>query len=70
MLSRGSDSHTKSSFSEEIESMGARLSTSVEREISSISLKCMKGDVGRSISLLGDAMSSATLDSAEIELTK
>ena len=30
----------------------------------------MKGDVGRAVSLLGDAMSNATLDSAEIELTK
>jgi len=30
----------------------------------------MKGDVGRAIDLLGDAMSNASLDSAEIELTK
>ena len=70
MLTRGTNSHTKASFSEEIESMGARLSQATEREQSSISLQCMKGDVGRAIDLLGDAMSNASLDSAEIELTK
>jgi len=32
MLSRGTNSHTKASFSEEIESMGARLSQATERE--------------------------------------
>ena len=30
----------------------------------------MKGDVNRAVSLLGDAFSNASLDSAEIELTK
>jgi processing peptidase subunit beta len=30
----------------------------------------MKGDVGRAISLLGDAVSGATLDQAELEITK
>ena len=70
MLSRGTTSHSKASFSEEIESMGARLLPTTEREQSSLSLQCMKGDVNRAISLLGDAFSNASLDSAEIELTK
>jgi len=30
----------------------------------------MKGDVGRAIGLLGDAVSGATLDQAELEITK
>ena len=70
MLSRGTDSHSKASFNEEVEGMGARLNTSVEREKSSISMQCMKGDLGRAINLLGDAVSNANLDPSEIELTK
>lgn len=70
MLSRGTSSHSKASFAEEIEGMGARLSTETKREISSITLQCFKDDIGRSVSLLGDAISNATLDPAEIELTK
>ena len=70
MLSRGTTSHSKASFNEEIESMGARLELEIQREQSSISLRCLKSDVSRAIDLIGDAVSNATLDSAEIELTK
>ena len=70
MLSRGTSSHTKADFAEEIEGMGARLDTSQNREKTSFSLRCFKGDVGRAVSLLGDAVSNATLDSAELELAK
>ena len=70
MLSRGTSSHSKAAFNDEIEGMGGTLTSDVEREQSSIALKVMKGDVGRAISLLGDAVSSATLDQAELEITK
>ena len=33
-------------------------------------MKVMKGDVSRAVGLLGDAVSSATLDPAELELIK
>lgn len=50
--------------------MGARLNSSLDRERSTLTVQCFKGDVGRAVSLLGDAVSNANLDSAEIELAK
>jgi len=38
MLSRGTSSHTKADFAEEIEGMGARFDTDMSREKTSISL--------------------------------
>ena len=70
MLSRGTSSHTKASFAEEIEGMGARLNADHCRERQSLTLRCFKGDVGRAVHLLGDAVSNATLDPAELELAK
>ena len=61
MLSKGS---------EEIEGMGGSMETQVDREQTSITMKIMKGDVGRAVSLLGDAVNNTSLDSAELELTK
>ena len=70
MLSRGSTAYTKASLSEEVEAMGGRLTTGVDREVTSLSMTCMKGDLGRAVGMLGNAVSSATLDSAELELAK
>ena len=50
--------------------MGARLGSTTERERSNLQMHCFKNDVGRVVSLLGDAVCNATLDSAEIELAK
>jgi len=70
MLTRGTSAHSKASFAEEVESMGVRLGGSTERERSNIHMHCFKNDVSRVVSLLGDAVCNATLDSAEIELAK
>ena len=70
MLTRGSSAHTKASFAEDVESMGGRFESTVDREQTRLTMTVHKGDVGRAVSLLGDAVSSATLDSAEVEFTK
>ena len=70
MLSRGTGSQSKASFNDEIEGMGGSMESQVDREQTSITMKVMKGDVSRAVGLLGDAVSSATLDPAELELTK
>ena len=70
MLARGTSQHTKASFAEEIEGMGARLDTDHCRERQAMTIRCFKGDISRAVSLLGDAVSNATLDSAELELVK
>ena len=70
MLSRGTGAQSKASFNEEIEGMGGKLESQVDREATSVSLRVMKGDVGRAVSLLGDAVSNATLDTAELEIAK
>ena len=46
------------------------METQVDREQTSITMKIMKGDVSRAVSLLGDAVNNTSLDSAELELTK
>lgn len=70
MILKGTASASKGQIAEELEGMGARLTGETGREISSLGLTVMKGDVSRAVALLGEAISSATLDSAELELTK
>ena len=70
MLTRGSSQHTKGSFAEEIEGMGARLDADHSRERQALTVRCFKGDVSRAVQLLGDCVSNATLDPAELELVK
>ena len=70
MLLKGSQGATKAQLAEECESMGASISTSTEREMTSLNMTCFKGDVSRAVSLLGDAVSNTTLDSAELEMAK
>ena len=70
MLTRGSPSFSRARLSEEIEGMGARLTGSSEREHASLGLNVFKADVGKAVSILGEAFSQATLDSAEVELAK
>ena len=70
MLTRGSAGYTKASLAEEVEGMGGSLSTSVDREVTSLTMNCMRGDVSRAVKVLTDSLSSATLDSAELELAK
>ena len=70
MLLKGSSSASKGQIAEEIEGMGATYSSNVDREITSMSLTCFKGDVSRAVAILGDAVSGATLDAAELEMAK
>ena len=70
LLTRGSNSHSRSSFNNEIDTLGARLLGESGREQSSIGLTVFKGDVGRAVNLLGDAVANARLDQAELELLK
>ena len=70
MLLRGTTSATKGQIAEELESMGAQLTGETGREISSLGLQVFKGDVSRAVSLLGEAITAATLDGAEVELAK
>ena len=61
---------SKAQLAEEVEGMGARIGVDVDREITSLGMTCFKGDISRAVALLGDAVSSATLDSAELEMAK
>jgi predicted Zn-dependent peptidase len=70
MLTRGTSQHTKGFFAEEVEGMGARLDSDHSRERQSLTVRCFKGDVSRAVQLLGDSVSNATLDPAELELAK
>ena len=70
MLTKGSQGVTKSQFAEEIENMGGSVSTSIDREITNVNVTCFKGDLGRALNLLGDAVANPNLDPAELELTK
>lgn len=70
MLLKGSTGATKGQLAEEVESMGARIGIDTDREITSLNLTCFKGDLSRAVSMLGDCVSNATLDSAELEMAK
>lgn len=70
MILRGSRGASKAEMAQEIENMGARVSSDVDREITNFNVTCFKGDVSRAVSVLGEALANATMDSAELELAK
>lgn len=70
LLTRGSTGHSRASFNEEVDSLGARLHGESGREQTSVGMTVFKNDVSRAVHLLGDAVSNATLDSAELEILK
>ena len=70
LLTRGTPSRSKAEFAEEIENMGAHFDAESAREQTRFGLQVFKGDVSRAVSILGDAFTNASLDPAEIELTK
>lgn len=70
MLLRGTSSTSKAALAEEIESMGGRVESDVDREFSNVNFTCFKADIGRAVALLGDAVSNANLDHAELEIAK
>ena len=50
--------------------MGARIEAETDREVTSINLTCLKGDLSRAVSLVGDVIANATIDGAELEVAK
>lgn len=70
MLTKGSSARSKSDLAAEVEQMGGVWGGKTERELSSLSLTVMKADACKAAELLGDAVANASLDSAEVELTK
>lgn len=70
MLLRGTSATSKAALAEEVEGMGGRISSDVDREITNLNMTCFKGDISRAIALLGDALTNATLDHAELEIAK
>ena len=70
MLARGTTSLSKTEFSETVASMGATYSGVSEREHTHFGLKVQKGDCGRAVALLGDAICNPAMNSAEFSLLK
>ena len=70
MLLRGSQNVSKGQLAEEVESMGARIHSDSDREITHLNVTCFKGDVSRAVNMLGDAVSNAAFDAAELEIAK
>jgi len=70
MLVRGTSSRSKADFATEVEQMGGRFEGNTAREQSNLSLTVHKGDLGKAVELLGDAVSNANIDAAELELYK
>ena len=70
MLSRGTASRSKADFATEVEQMGGVFAGESGREQCSVKLTVHKADLGKAVELLGDAVSNASLDPAELELLK
>lgn len=70
MLARGTTSLSKGEFAETIDSMGATFTGTSDREHTSFGLQVQKGDCGKAVSLLGDALCNASMNAAEFGLLK
>lgn len=70
MLARGTSSLTKGEWAETVSAMGASYEAKSDREFTSFGLKVGKGDCGKAVSLLGDALCNPALNSAEFGLLK
>lgn len=70
MLLRGTTNRNKSDIAQTIENMGARFSSKTDRENTQVNLQVFKGDVAKAVKLLGDLVTSSTLNANEFELVK
>jgi predicted Zn-dependent peptidase len=70
MLTRGSQSHSRASFDEEVLSCGGRLHGESGREQTSVGMTVFKNDLSRAVSMLGEAVVNPSLDPAELEILK
>lgn len=67
LLLRGTENRTGSELLTEIENMGAEYEARTRREITSHTIKSFKGDVGRSIELLADMITTPLLNENAFE---
>ena len=70
MISRGTNSRSKTQLAQDVENMGARYSAHSDREFNRFGLQCFSGDATRAVGLLGDMICNSTLNAAELELVK
>jgi len=70
MLVRGTSSRSKQDFATDVEQMGGKFNAETGREQCHLSLTVMRDDMARAVEMLGDAVSNASLDPAELELQK
>jgi zinc protease len=67
MLTRGTDTFSFDQLNEELDSLGAAIGVSTEREYVDISVQCLKEDAGRLIQLLADVVKQPTFPESELE---
>lgn len=70
MLARGTTSLSKGEFAETITGMGGEWVGHSDREYTHFGLKVQRGDCGRAVSLLGDAVCNPAMNGAEFGLLK
>lgn len=70
MAQRGTSSMSKSEFQGAVENMGGIWEAKSDREYTSYGLQVMKGDSGRAVQMLGDAICNISLNGAELEQLK
>jgi zinc protease len=70
MLRQGTQNIDKSALAEELDGMGAGLSVDVGYALVSISIKCLSGDFGRAMEILGELVRRPTFPADELERMK
>lgn len=70
MIARGSTSRSKTEFNEELSQLAATYKAHSDREWTAFGAQSHKGDAGKVIDMLGDAICNPALNSAELELLK
>ncbi len=70
LLSKGTKSRSADQVSEDLEDIGARISTSASHEYVSAGLQCVRGDLSRAFEILSDVIINPTFPLEEIRLEK
>ena len=70
MIDRGSQSRSSEEVNKIIEDMGARGHHTHQREFTTHGINCFKGDVGRTIELLGDIVCNPAFNQEDFEIVK
>lgn len=69
-MAAGTTSKSKTDITEELENMGAEFNHKPGREISSLGLRVLPGDMGKAVDLLGDMVCNSQFNGSELELMK